>query len=165
MPRTDFSDLDVEDIVVQAQDIAYITTRSAPESGAISAAMSDAFFSILGYIDRHGLGEAGAPLSITRSFSGSDLVFDAAIPIRGLTDEAPRAENAVRIGKTYEGPVIKVRHTGSYESLGRTHEKIAAYLAARAIARNGDAWESYVSDPGRTDESGLLTYIYYPVRN
>ena len=165
LPRADFSKLDVEDMLVDAMDIAYITTRSAPESGAISAAMSDAFFDILGYIDRHGLSEAGPPLSITRAFSGSDLVFDAAIPVRGLNDNAPRTENAVKIGKTYEGSVIRVRHTGAYASLGQTHEKIAAYLAARGIARNGDAWEAYVSDPRRTDESGLLTYIYYPVRN
>ena len=43
-------------------------------------------------------------------------------------------------------------------------EAIAAYLAATGLQRNGDAWESYVSDPDRTDESGLLTYVYYPIR-
>ena len=72
---------------------------------------------------------------------------------------------SVRIGKSYEGPVIRVKHTGSYRGLGRTHDKIAAYMAARGLQRNGDAWESYISDPGRTDESGLLTYVYYPIRN
>jgi len=165
LPRTDFSDLEVENIVVRSQDIAYITTRSAPDSTAISVAMSDAFFAIIGFIDRHGLAEAGAPMSITRAFSGSSLVFDAAIPIRGLTDQVPGSENAVKLGRSYEGPVIRVRHVGGYASLGQTHDKIAAYLAALGIARNGDAWESYLSDPGRTDETRLITYIYYPVRN
>jgi effector-binding domain-containing protein len=165
LPRADFSDLDVQETVVDAVDIAYIRTRSAARAEEISNAMSDAFFDLAGFVDRHGLAEAGPPMSITRRSSGSDLVFDAAIPIRGLTDEVPRTENAVEIGRTYAGPAIRVRHTGSYTTLGRTHDKIAAYLAATGIARNGDAWESYVSDPGRTDESGLTTYIYYPVRN
>ena len=103
--------------------------------------------------------------SITRAFSGSDLVFDAAIPVRGLTGDAPRTENAVKIGKTYAGPVIRVKHIGSYGRLGETHARITSYLAALGIGRNGAAWESYVSDPTRVAENELITYVYYPIRN
>ncbi|MDH3440352.1 MAG: GyrI-like domain-containing protein, partial [Gammaproteobacteria bacterium] len=109
--------------------------------------------------------EAGAPLSIARGYSGAGLVFDAGIPVRGLTDRTPRTENVVKIGSTYGGSVIRVRHVGAYATLAATHNKIAAYLAAKGMIRNGDAWESYVSDPNRTDESGLITYVYYPIRN
>ena len=157
LPQADFSQLDVEHITVEKTDIAYVTTTSQPEAGAMSAAMSDSFFDILDFIERQGLDEAGAPISITRAFSGAQLVFDAGIPIRGLTNDTPRTENAVKIGTTYAGPVIRARHIGAYATLGETHEKIAAYLAAMGIIRNGDAWESYVSDPNRTDESGLTT--------
>lgn len=163
LPRADFSNLEIEQIVVEATDIAYLTTRSRPDATAVSVAMNDSFFDILTFIDKYDLVEAGAPLSITRTFAGSELVFDAAVPIRGLTDRTPRTENQVKIGKTYEGPVIRVKHTGAYAELGKTHDKIAAWLAAQGIERNGDAWESYISDPSRTDESGLITYIYYPV--
>jgi len=164
LPRADFSDLEVEYIVVEAADIAYLTTTSQPDAAAMSTAMRESFFDILSFIDRHHLSEAGAPLSITRAFSGSELVFDAAIPVRGVSAETARSAESVKTGRTYEGMVIRVRHTGSYASLGQTHDKIAAYLAAMGIKRNGDAWESYVSDPGRSDESGLLTYVYYPIR-
>jgi effector-binding domain-containing protein len=125
--------------------------------------MGDAYYSILGFIDDHDLGTAGAPMSITRTFSGSELVFDAAIPVRGLTAATPRNGDTVRISTTYAGPVVRVKHIGSYRTLGRTHDKIAAYLAALGIKRNGDAWESYISDPQRTDEADLQTYVYYPV--
>ena len=164
LPRADFSDLQVEQIVVEAVEVAYLPTRSIPEATAISEAMGDSYFEILGFIDEFKLQEAGAPISITRTYSGSELVFDAAIPVRGVTDETPRGSRRVRIGATYAGPVIRVRHIGSYASLGRTHEKIAAYLAALGIERNGAAWESYISDPTRTTESDLLTYVYYPIR-
>ena len=165
LPRADFSDLQIEQIVVEAVDIAFFRTTSIPEATAISAAMGDAYFEVLNFIDQFDLQEAGAPMSITRTFSGSELVFDAAIPIRGLTATTPRTARSVKIGATYQGPVIRVRHIGSYGTLGATHDKIAAYLAAMGIERNGDAWESYISDPTRTTELELLTYVYYPIRN
>ncbi len=165
MPRADFSDLVIDLINIEAIDIAYLTTRSQPDSAAMSLAMNDSFFDILTFIDRHDLAEAGAPLSITRNFSGSELVFDAALPVSGVTDRTPRTENRVKIGKTYEGPVIRVKHTGSYAELGETHDKIAAYLAAQGIERNGEAWESYVRGTDPADESAQVTYIYYPVTN
>lgn len=163
LPKTDFSSMDVEQIVVGAVDFAYVTTTSLPSARAISEAMGGAYFEVLRFIDEQNLEEAGAPLSITRTFSGSELVFDAGIPIRGATDDVTRAESGVRIGATYAGPVIRVKHVGSYRLLARTHKKIAAWLAAQGIERNGDAWEAYISDPTSTVETELLTYVYYPV--
>jgi effector-binding domain-containing protein len=164
LPKSDFSDLQVEQLVVDANDIAYRSTSSIPSAQAISEAMADAYFDVLSFIDQHDLDESGAPLSITRTFSGAELLFDAGIPVRGLRDDTPRDGRIVKIGKTYAGPVIRVRHTGPYRTLGQTHQMIAAWLAALGIERNGDAWEVYISDPTRTIESELLTYVYYPVR-
>jgi uncharacterized protein YndB with AHSA1/START domain len=163
LPRADFSDLEIAHMIVEPQTIAYVTTNSLPSATAISEAMGEAFFDVLQFIDRHDLREAGAPLSISRSFSGSRLVFDAGVPVQGDVDSTPESNNGVRLGESYGGPVIRVAHTGPYGGLAGTHEKIAAYLAAYGIERNGDAWESYESDPARTPESDLLTYVYYPV--
>jgi len=164
MPRADFSDLEIEQIVVEAMDIAYLRTTSIPAAAAMSEAMGRAYFEVLSFIDEQDLQDAGAPLSITRTFSGSELVFDAGIPVRGVNDNTPRSATPVKIGETYAGPVVRVKHIGPYRNLGRTHDKIAAYLAAVGIERNGDAWESYISDPARTNEDRLLTYVYYPIR-
>jgi effector-binding domain-containing protein len=164
LPRVDFSDSAIETIVVDSMPIAYLPTTSRPDPAAISAAMGDAYFEILSFIDEHGLQEAGAPLSIMRSFSGSNLRFDAAIPVRGITPATPGDGSGVRLGQTYAGVVVRVKHTGSYRSLQTTHRKIASYLAALGLDRNGDAWESYVSDPTKVAEDALLTYVYYPIR-
>ncbi len=164
LPGADFSDIDIETIVVEAEDIAYLSATSRPEPAAIAEAMGKAYFQILSFIDANSLSEAGAPVSITRDFSGSELAFDAAIPVRGLNESTPRNTAGVRIGQTYEGTVIRIRHLGSYQSLTTTHRKISAYLAALGIKRDGAAWESYVSDPGKVAEEALLTYVYYPIR-
>ena len=164
LPGADFSQLEIEHIVAAPMDIAYRSTVSRPAPDAISEAMGSAYFDILSYIDEQGLADGGAPMSIARGFRGSDLVFDSAIPVRGVSDDTPAEADGVRLGKTYGGPAIRIRHIGSYAELTLTHRRIAAYLAAYGIERNGDAWESYVSDPGKVAESELLTYIYYPIR-
>ena len=164
LPRADFSDLEIERIVVEAKEIAYLSAASPPDPASVSEAMGRAYFRILNFIDKHGLANAGAPLSITRSFSGSNLLFDAAIPVQGVTDATPRDEAGVKIGTTHAGTVIRAKHLGSYRSLGQTHQKIAAYLAALGIERDGVAWESYVSDPTKVPEAEMLTYVFYPIK-
>jgi len=165
LPRADFSDLEIERLLVEPMNIAYKPTRSSPEPAAVSQALGDSYFEVLGFMDEHRLALAGAPLSITRTFSGNELYFDAGIPVRGVTDSTPRDDASVRLGRSYGGTAIRVRHVGPYRTLSRTHRKIGAYLAALGIQKSGDAWESYVSDPTEVDESELLTYIYYPVRD
>ncbi|HLU07614.1 MAG TPA: SRPBCC family protein [Woeseiaceae bacterium] len=164
LPRADFSDLALEHLMVESIPMAFVTTSSEPNAVAISEAMAAAFFQVLRFIDRQGLTEAGAPLSISRDFSGSRLVFDAAIPVRGIDGSLPPSADGVNIRQSYGGPAVRVIHVGSYADLSRTHRKIAAYLAAYGIERNGNAWESYESDPARTPESELRTHVYYPVR-
>lgn len=164
LPSADFSDIEIEQMVVEAAAIAYLPTTSAPEPAAISEAMGDAYFKILSFIDENHLSEAGAPMSIMRSYSGSELLFDSAIPIRGGDNATPRDGAIVKIGRTFAGNVIRIRHVGSYRGLGATHRKISAYLAALGIERAGDAWESYVSDPTKVAEAELLTYVYYPIK-
>ncbi len=164
LPRADFADIEIKQLAIEPADIAYVRTRSAPAAGATSQAMGAALFEVLRFIDENGLSEAGAPISIARAFSGAELRFDSAIPVRGVTDATPREDAGVQIGRTYGGAVIRVQHLGSYRTLSETHRKIAAYLAALGIERNGDSWESYVRDPTKTAEAELLTYIYYPIR-
>ena len=126
--------------------------------------MGRAYFEVLAFIDENDLSEDGVPISISRGYVGADLRFDAAIPVSGVTDETTTDAAKVRVGQTYAGAVIRVTHEGSYRTLSSTHRKIAAYLAALGIERNGDAWEAYISDPTRVDERDLATHVYYPVR-
>lgn len=164
LPATDFSDAEIEHLVVEASEIAYLAATATPEPAAISEALGAAYFEILNFMDKQHLQPAGAPLSITHSFSGAEMLFDAAIPVRGVSDSTPRDGTNVKLRLSYAGPVIRVRHVGSYRALGTTHQKIAAYLAALGIERNGSAWESYVSDPAKVSEDKLVTYVYFPIR-
>ena len=164
LPAADFSDLDIERMRVEPGRIAYVSSSSTPDPASVSEALGNAYAEVVRFIDVNGLDIAGPPLSIKRSFRGSEFRFDAGIPVRGITESTPRESGKARLGSTHGGIVIRTTHIGSYDSLNQTHRKIAAYLAALGIERNGDAWESYVNDAAETAESELLTYIYYPVR-
>jgi uncharacterized protein YndB with AHSA1/START domain len=164
LPPADFGDLAIEPVSVEPVPVAWRRVRTRPDPAAVSRALGDAFFEILAFMRRHGLGEAGPPLSVPRAFSGPDLVLDAGIPVQGLTAATPRAENGIRLGPSYAGPAVRTTHRGAYDTLAETHRKVAAWLAAYDIERNGDPWEVYVSDPARTPEAERVTLIYYPVR-
>jgi len=164
LPDTDFSELRVERIRVEPQEIAFQTMRAAPDAASMSAALGDAYTDILAFMDTHGLKAAGPPLSIAREFTGARLEFDAGIPVSGVTDETPRRAGEVRLGQTAGGPVLRATHKGAYRNLAATHRMVSAYIAALGIERDGDAWESYVSDPAEVPEAELLTYVFYPVR-
>ena len=164
LPTADFSEIAIEHIVVEAAQIAYLPATAQALPDAVSAALGNAYFQILSFINENQLTAAGAPLAITKTFSGSKLRFDAAIPVRGVVEDTPRDNTGVKIRQSFAGPVIRVNHVGPYRNLTMTHRKISAYLAALDIERDGPSWESYVSDPGNVAEVDLLTHVFYPIR-
>jgi len=163
LPAADFSDIEIRHDVVAAFDIAFVSTHSEPEADAIAAALGAAYFKVLNFIDTRELRNSGSPMSIGGEFSGARLLFKAAIPVRGDIASVATSGSGVQLGRSYAGAVIWVEHTGPYRTLGATHDKIAAYLAAHGMQRNGDSWESYVDDPTRVSEAELRTFVYYPV--
>lgn len=162
LPRADFSSLAVERVQVDGAQLAVIAMTSPPDPDSLAAALSQAYFDITQYIERHDLQVAGAPRLILQDFVGGLRRFDAAIPVSG-PGAAATAQDRVHVISSYEGPALKAVHTGSYEDLGDTHRKIVAYLAAAGIDRAGKPWESFVSDPADVPESALITEIYYPI--
>lgn len=163
LPRADFGDLAVESLVAQALPIAYRRIRTRADPAAVSRALGEAFFDVLAYLRRQGLSEAGPPIAVNRGFRGAELELDAAIPVASAPPAPAGGEAGIRFGRTYAGPAIRATHKGPYAGLAATHLKIAAWLAAYGIERNGDPWEVYVSDPARTPEAERVTLIYYPV--
>ena len=104
------------------------------------------------------------PRSRRRIYIGAELLYDASIPVHGVPESTSRDDATIKLGHTFEGAVIRVKHVGPYRTLAETHRKISAYLAAYGIERDGAAWESYISDPSNVPEKDLLTYVYYPVK-
>jgi effector-binding domain-containing protein len=121
-----------------------------------------AYQKLLNYAQANNLEIAGAPLAITVSH-GADWVFDAAMPLAEMPEKPPAEADGVKVGQTYGGRVVKLTHKGPYNSLAPSYERMHAYAKENGLTEKSIAWEEYVSDPGETQESDLLTNIYLAV--
>lgn len=164
LPQSDFSDLDINHVLVDAMPFIYTSVTSLPDTSSVATMLGDAFADVLRFIDEQALTPAGPPLAIAHGFTGAERRFDVGVPVTGIGDEASTEDARIREGLTYDGLAVMARHFGSWERIAETHRKITAYLAAAGIERNGAAWESYPVDPGSVSEEELVTEIYYPIR-
>ncbi len=164
LPKVDFASLKAEDVEVKPVTVAAIAGHSTTESADIGKAFTDSYAKIMGFLKANNLNEAGPPIAITRKWDeeAKTFDFDAGIPV-DRSDVAP-AEGEVHLMQTYGGKVLKVTNTGPYEDLAKTYGMIKSYMAAYGYEQAGNAWEEYVSDPGKTPAAELITLIYYPVK-
>ena len=112
----------------------------------------------------HKVKQAGAPLMIDTGSDASRYVFEAAAPLDRTLDEPVPADSRVQVKRSYGGKVLKVALRGPYRGIPETREKIAAYLAAHGIERNGNSWNEFANDPTTVKESDVLTNIYFPIK-
>lgn len=166
LPKADFAALKVEEIDAAPVTVAAVAGRSSTESADIGKAYAEAYAKIMGFIKAHNLNEAGPPIAVTRKWdeAGKVFEFDAGIPVDRGDVPAADGEGEVKLAQTYAGKALKITHVGPYEGLAQTYAMLKAYLAAYGREKNGDEWEEYVSDPGKTPAAELITVIYYPVK-
>jgi effector-binding domain-containing protein len=110
------------------------------------------------------LNQAGAPLTIDRGSNATEYVFDAAIPVDGVSARPVPPDSPVQLTQTYGGRVLKVALRGPYSQIPGTYDKIAAYIAAHGIEANGNPWDEFANDPMTVKESEVLTNIYFPIK-
>ncbi len=163
LPQADWSDLKVESIEVEPVTFVYASGTSSQDSAAIGAAFAAAYGQVMAFLGEHGLAPAGQPISINKSWDEAGYAFDAGIPIASAPEAEVPEDSPVQIGETYGGTVLKVVHTGAYDGLPATYDKIEAYRAAHGLEAAGPSWDEWVSDPSETPEAELITHVYLPL--
>ena len=164
LPQADFSDLEVETTEVTPQTIVFVSKETSQETPEVAAAFADAYGAIGSFLAQHGLTPTGPPLSINTDWQGDEgFAFDAAMTIAAAPEGELAEDNPVQIRQTEGGQALRFVHTGSYEGLPETYEKIEAYIAAHGHDIDGYPWDVWVSDPGDTPEEELITEIYFPM--
>ena len=63
----------------------------------------------------------------------------------------------------YAGRVVKLTHKGAYNTMSEAYERIHAHTKANNLKEKPIAWEEYVSDPGETADTELLTNVYIAI--
>jgi len=164
LPKHDFAGLEVEVIDAAPIRVAYVSSSAPKGDAAIGQAMALAYRQIGSAMKGWKVQQAGAPISINKSWGDAGYEFDAAIPIGAAPEVSPTPGSPVRIKETYTGKALKVVHVGAYSGMQDTYDKLFAYAAASGLEQNGPPWDEYVTDPGSTPAPELRTNIYLPVK-
>jgi len=158
------SKLDISVVNVVSQPILYISDSTKIQSDAIAKKLGDAYGEMMALIGIAKLETNGSPFAVTNKFSLKEMFysFDAAIPVKDTKGIIP--DGRIKIGKSYEGKVVKAVHIGSYESSAVDYNKIIKYIKDNNLTIVGRSWEEYIDDPTKVDQDKLRTNIYFPVK-
>ena len=163
LPPADWAGLDVGIVEVEPVPIAYVSTSSALEPEAISEAHAEAYGAIGQFLAGQSIEAQGAPLTIDTNWTADTYEFDAALPLAAVPEVEVAEDSSVRLASTYGGRVLRVVHQGPYTGLEAVHDQVEAYVAAHGLETTERSWSEWVSDPGSTAESDLITHLYFPI--
>jgi effector-binding domain-containing protein len=164
MPKADFADLKVEIVDVGAVPIAFVSSTSGKGETEIAAAIGAAFGQVGKFMATAKLKQDGPVMTINTKWDETGYGFDAAVPIDRMPEALPAAAAPVGVKQSYAGKVLKVVHKGAYRTMMKDYDQLDAYAAAHGYERPAPPWDEYVTDPGKTPESDLITNIYMPVK-
>jgi effector-binding domain-containing protein len=164
LPKDDLGDLVVSREEAAPVTIAYVPATSGRDDAAYAAALGAGYGQVAQFMSKHGVKQAAPVLAINHKDDAEGYQFDAAIPLDRNPDKPVAADSKVQVKQTYGGPVLKVVHKGSYHALPATYAKTMAFMKTVGYEPAGSPWDEFVSDPGNTPESELITNIYVPIR-
>jgi effector-binding domain-containing protein len=107
--------------------------------------------------------EKGA-LYYDEGFKEEDADIETCYPVREGREIPAREGIAVRV--LPGGKVVSIVHQGPYDQLGRSYEKVSAYVKQKSCTVSGPPREIYLKGPGmifRGDPKKYLTEIQIPV--
>jgi effector-binding domain-containing protein len=154
---SEFSQVEIERVDVNARDILFVTSSSSQESADVVQAMTAAYAEISSFMNQAGIRMTGQPMAITKAWKEGGYQFDAAIPVDFIPAEL---SGNIKSGLSPSGPAVRAVHHGAYNQIMPTYEKLAAYMSAHGLSQGGVSWELYVSDPATTEQQDMITYIY-----
>jgi len=157
LPVSDFSQLEIERVDVAAQNILYVTTSSSQDPADIAAAMAAAYGEISAFMNQAGISISGQPMAITRAWEEGSYQFDAAIPVGFVP---PGLTGNIESGLSPEGPAVRAVHHGAYDQMMPTYAKLAAYISAHGLTQGQISWEHYITDPGSSTQTEVITHVY-----
>ena len=164
LPKSDFSDLKVEEVTLQPAVVAYLSGSCGTDEQEITRSLAASYAKVEKFMAAHKLKQAAAPISINNKWDAAGYEFEAAIPLDRPPEDPIPADSLVQIKQTYSGKALRAAHRGSYSGLDATCQKLLAYAAAYGYEPAASSWDEFAGVPGRASGPQPLAQILLPVK-
>jgi effector-binding domain-containing protein len=145
--------------LLEPQPYACMSATTIPRE--VGAALHRILLQVGQYLASSGFQSVGQPLARYYRYDREVVEMDAGIRVTGEAE----GNGTVAIKELPGGEVAVGIHLGPYDTLKRTHDALAAWIAQEGRSPRGAPWEVYVTDPTEEpDSSRWRTEIYWPVQ-
>ena len=151
MPK--FEMTDVEEV-----PYLYVERSCSMDPKEISAAMGQAFQTVMQFMRDREIEPAGKVMSVYYTYDPDTMRFRSGLSVS--REDAARAEGEVKADVTPAGRVVTFIHTGPYSGLRDSYGEMMKYLDANALKIGAPTWEVYLNDPRTVPEDELRTEIF-----
>lgn len=125
----------------------------------MSAYFTRAFPAVAGVAARQQVAIAGPPLAVYYSMPSDSADVGGGFPTISLVQEM----DGVTADTLPGGRAVQAVHSGDYDSLAASYDRVMAWCAERELRPGPMVWEIYLTEPNDDDPSQTMTQIVWPV--
>lgn len=126
----------------------------------IPAFLAKAYGEIAEYGQLHNIQFTGAPYAMYFNMDMDNLEIEAGFPVAGIFE----GSGNVICGNLPGGRQFMTTHTGPYDGLAQTYDKVSEYAEENNIAFETTMYEQYLNSPEETEPEKLVTEIYFIIK-
>lgn len=141
--------------------IAFISDSTSVNPQEISQKYGKCFLELFDFISKNTIEIIGGPIAITKSYTRTSYVFDAAFPVKSFEEINP--EGRIQFGEIVASKVLRTVFLGSYNEFEEVYGKIHNYLNSKKFQIRGNFFEMYYTDPEKVSPKHNVTIIFAPI--
>ena len=146
--------------LIQDPPRRYVGIRRKLPVTELAPFYAEVFPKVMGWLAQKGIQPASMPISVWCDMDMETGVADCHAGC--FVSQEVEVEGEFSTGETTGGDVLKLVHTGGYDTMGQSWGRV--YARAKELGRApGAGFEIYVDDPGQVDAAQLRTEIYLPL--
>ena len=152
----------IQEEVMEIRDTAEQKTaviRTSTPVEKLSEVMGSCYGEIMQYLGPKGIQPVGPPFAVYHNMDMSNLDVEIGFPLAVEVEGNGR----VNPGRIAGGKAAVTVHTGPYDKIGETYERLTAYVKEQGMETAGCCYEFYLNDPTDTAPEELKTEIHFPV--
>ncbi|WP_101525365.1 GyrI-like domain-containing protein [Nocardioides houyundeii] len=148
--------------VVSLEPIRVAMVREQLPITGIASLFDRAFGAVLQALGDQGIVPAGPPVGVYYAPPGESVDVGAGFPVAGQV----AGSGEVTCDELPTGRAVQTVHVGSYDTLGQSYERLAAWAAGQGLELGWPMWETYLTEPTPDgDPTAMRTRITWPVRD